>query len=376
MLHVLGQPEALTPKDYNFLLESLSQYPGFLSNLAHIEDRDWLFDLFTSHSDRLAMLFTRIHSSSSKIIDSGLRFGLAQQTVQLLLEALPMIYNVLEDTTIVELLTPGLALCVEQRPTSLQTLAKPISTRTSILQNLFAYESSGMVMKAWTANASFLMPKDPETLEAWTRILSLMVENCLPDRHGASRQLHRFKTLINLRDSLLEHERRLDMRITSIPLSSSNLDGLKVLEKDDKKGHRAKQVDDENRPLEISEDLKASLVSLDLEIPHSRRTLQHVIYQLKVDRTRELLVSIADTFPCSRCKSVLKSGSVPEEIFAQIPTNIDAPSDLSLHVFGNQVGTWNVVLSQVSPRYSCALGPQQACFSLHELKRKATDNVI
>ena len=355
MMLVLSQSSRLTPNNYEFLLESLSQAPKFLSHLTQHENREWLFDLLTSHSDRLVNLFQRIHAAPPSVIATDLRYGLAEQTAQLFIETMPDLYDALEDITVTELLTPALALCLDQKPLCLQRLAPYMSTRTSILQTLSANESSGQAIKSWAANASYLMPRKPDVLEVWTNTLMHMAENCLPDQHGASKQLHQFKMLTQLKKGLREYIEKFDLRMSSAPFQMPTIDKMKALQKDDKKSNRAKRDGNERYLPKIDTSLQALLVGFDLEIPHSIRTAQHVINQLEIDRTCEILAFIAATFPCSRCKLALESGSMPGEIFDQTPESTLPATDLSLDVFGTQIGTWKVLLSQVSCYYTWGL---------------------
>ena len=358
-MSVLSQSHKPTPKDYNFLIESLSQKRDFLTHLTQENSREWLLMQLTSRSDRLARLFQRIRSAPASLLPTELRYSIAEQLVALLLDLLPALSDILEDGTIIETLTPALAICIEQQPPHFPKLARKINT--TIIQSLFANESSGNIMRKWGMNARKLMPRDAITIQNWTTALVCMAENCPPDHHGANHQIQLYKALMHLKESLLEHDQSPEIRTTpqnSLP----KLDAMTLLDKNDKKGNGAKQNDIESHFSDLNDDLKASLLTFDLEIPHSSRKLQEVVDQLRVDKTSDVLSAIAATFPCSRCKKALTRGSLPSEPTETIPKTILPTADLSLDVLGKLPGTWKVLLSQVSVCQSCVVYPDYGPF--------------
>lgn len=345
---VLNQKHELVPKDYDFLIECLTKEPDSLYQLAHDTSQDSLAMFLAGQSDRLTRLFQRIKSTPPSLLTRTSRRYIAEQLVLFLLEVLPTLSEILEEGAIAEFLTPALAICLEQKPVHFQKLANHISIST--LQNLFADESSGCIVRGWAMNAQKSMPRDAVTLQRWTTALSSMVELCTPNCHGVNYYLELYKTSKELTENLLEHSCQFDTA-TRVKLNLPKLDAMIVLNKDDKKSDRTKAVNVQSHYRELGENVKASLSAFDLEAPHSIRTLQQVIQQLKIEKTLDILSAIAATFPCGRCKKMLAKGYSPLEPHEELPkpeVKVVQPTTLSLDVFGKQIGAWKVLLSQVS----------------------------
>jgi len=304
-----------------------------------VRDQEQNYDVLVLHlvtrSHRLSRLLERlvvflatrpIYTSQDKI---------AALTLQLLLGIVPDLFQLLEVRKIVELLAPALHICFSPQtpPPNMRRLAAIIADSGNLIELLSSHQSGSQAVEKWASLSNVAM-QDPGCRTKWTSKLMNMAATCVGE-HDAAAEIEQWNSLLSLSRDL--------HAINDSPHKWTT----GQITDDRRLGFTSRFYPSASFP-KLDETLVELLTEFQLPVPSSERTLRNIIDRLEGEKTTELFVAIAATYPCKLCNDNLHSTSFqkPDTAVAFTDRTItEYKPDLHLELLGEAVGTWRILLS-------------------------------
>lgn len=320
---------------YESVLDCVIRDPASTVPRAGEPGHDVLVLNIVSRSYRISHLLERLHTFLATHPTCATQEKVAAMVFQLLLSILPYLVQMLEMRKVVELLAPALLICFSPPvpPPNMQSLAVIIADSGNLVELLSSDERGSHAVMKW-ASLSRMAMQDHGAVASWTRKLMTMASTCIAD-HDIGTEMRQWNSLQELTQ------------------------GLYQIKHDTRKGSAAQMTDNRRYGTAGHYQPSASFPALDpkmvrilkelqLSVPSSERVLRQVIDRLEGEKTIELLVAVAKTFPCKLCNSDLNSMSLQEANPAEASNDngiIEQVPDLHLELLGEAVGNWKILLS-------------------------------
>lgn len=309
----------------------------------------WNLDIFQDESNRESILIhaDRVLSRLQRLFEAFQQQDLSQDISEGLVRGLvlPLIQD--DDPLITvdqafSLVGAALPTVTKSSSSCIREVAKILLDVDGLLERLLSHELYITVLKKWLSSKNSQL--DMTLVKRLTDKLVGMCDNCT-DRHGIQTVCQEWHTVKALMESLatLAHsvgseEIKQHQKAQDLPL----LAGMKMLDRDDKKTHRARQA--KQRELNIPELTLLQLSSLGIKKPESLRALQTIQQELASERAISILRSVIDTYPCRFCwEMVTGMSSLPVYEF-RAPESTKG-SSVKCDLFGKRIGLWKVLLT-------------------------------
>ncbi|OCL09185.1 hypothetical protein AOQ84DRAFT_221144 [Glonium stellatum] len=330
---------------YDDVIESVTENPEQISALLSDNIRDRILIYITTRGDRLIHIFYLLHF---RRLTTG---RIAAQIISLLLSLVPSLYELVDEATLLKLIVYALCAVLPCYPPTLGNLVTVIADCGNLIERLTSDRSCSEVIRDW-ARSSRSTIRDAATLEMWTRRVVEMTSSCTSD-HGVGEEIQRWSALMSLKSSLLELEHMHAQQTSKSQYQSSNsnlplLAGMTQLAKDDKKTHRGRQQNPNDRLPDLKDDVVELLGTFDLPVPVSCRMLRNTIERLETEETVAILCAAVATFPCRLCNEAARHVSRPTGAANSATRDEDAEAAQKpgLDVLGKRMGNWKVLLSK------------------------------
>ncbi|KAI9731582.1 MAG: hypothetical protein M1834_004702 [Cirrosporium novae-zelandiae] len=354
---------------YNEVIKSIIENPEQISALLNDDIKNISLVHITTHIDRLIQLFYLFHS---QYVASG---KTAAQIVRLLIQLIPLIYELVEEAALLKLLIYALHIVLPFSPLTLGRLATVLVDCGNLLEQLTSNPSSSELVRDWICSSKSAV-RDAATLETWTRRIIEMSDSCTSD-HGIAKETRQWGALIVLKKSLLELVHMLAQQTEESQHQSPNshlppFARMKQLTEDDKKAYRTWRQKPTDQLPDLTDDMVDLLSAFNLPAPDSGRMLRCTIERLEHEKTIAILGVVMGTFPCKFCNEMARHMIRPTRNIDSTTGIISAETTrkLGLDVLGKRMGDWSVLLSTQALKSMQDLSRSGAFGSVH---RKLVD---
>lgn len=309
----------------------------------------WNLDIFQDESNRDSILMhaDRVLSRLQKLFEGFQQQNLSQDVSERLVRGLvlPLIQDDEPLITVDQafpLIGAALPSVTKSSSSCIREVAKILLDVDGLLDRLLSHELYIAVLKAWFSSKNTQL--DKKLVKRFTDKLVGMCDNCTSD-HGIQAACHEWHTVKALMESLttlahsIENEEiKQHQKSRDIPL----LAGMRMLDREDKKTHRARQA--KQRELSVPEPTLMQLSLLGINKPESLRALQIIQQELESEKAMSILRTVIDTYPCRLCWETVTGKSSLSVYDFKVSENTKG-SSVKSDLFGKRIGLWKVLLT-------------------------------
>ncbi|EKV12225.1 TPR and ankyrin repeat-containing protein 1 [Penicillium digitatum PHI26] len=265
---------------------------------------------------------------------------------------LPFLHeNVFSPTQMTQLIGSALPLITKKPSQFLRDLTKTLLSSQDLFDHLVANENYTVVLKDWLLAKRNHLPL-VLSRQVGDRLIT-MCKACSAD-HGTEAIEESWdiaQKLMESINSLIDTSYEEELKQTHVE-NLPPLESMRVLDRDEKKLTLSQQDPEKEskKEFKVSGDIVQRMSHFSIQPPMSARGLTHAAENLKTEIIPALMRTALESFPCRICLDRLTSG----RLTGTLASSTDQPSDRTiapgggLDIFGQRVGLWKVLLSDIA----------------------------
>ncbi|KAG8528783.1 uncharacterized protein KY384_006471 [Bacidia gigantensis] len=336
----LATPDVVSYAQQRETIAAILEDPHQIESLVSVTNRDRTLLNLTTQSKRLADVFDSLLKYQIDHPKSPLTPDIGDAASHFCLHILQDLQEMIEPQNLVQLFTLTLSICLYSSKHSLhRQLAKLLIECGDALESLASDAQGSALIQRWAVSSKTTIYHS-NIIHGWTSRLVDLTRRCL-DQHKSSSLIESWDNLMLLilgLEAINDRERRLGDILCD--------EGMATVVK----GVISHQKSTPERSITIPMNVLTGLRDHGLAIPESLLGVQTALETLKTDKTSEILIGIANTFPCRICAKCITFPQKSQSITvhqASFERSVQH-HNLDFAIFGISEGAWRIVLSELA----------------------------